>query len=78
MPMCRDMHGVAAVLGHEIAHVIAHHYGERMSHRFLSLAAIYLISFLFDISGEFPSLFMDILYKLPNSRIQEVSRAPVA
>lgn len=25
LPLCEDEHGVAAVLGHEIAHVVAHH-----------------------------------------------------
>lgn len=25
LPLCKDEDGVAAVLGHEIAHVVAHH-----------------------------------------------------
>ena len=31
LPICRDEAGLAAVVGHEVAHVIARHGGERMS-----------------------------------------------
>jgi metalloendopeptidase OMA1, mitochondrial len=64
--------GLAAVLGHEVAHVVAHHPAERMSSGFIVWALVIAISNLLDISGQLPSLFMDVLYSLPNSRVQEV------
>jgi predicted Zn-dependent protease len=36
MPICQDEAGVAVVMGHEIAHAIAHHAGERMSQGLLA------------------------------------------
>ncbi|KAB8219007.1 TCP-1/cpn60 chaperonin family-domain-containing protein [Aspergillus novoparasiticus] len=71
LPICKDEDGLAAVLGHEIAHVVAHHPAERMSNSFITLGAAFLVSMLFDISGQLPSLLMNLAYSLPNSRTQE-------
>ncbi|KAE8380308.1 TCP-1/cpn60 chaperonin family-domain-containing protein [Aspergillus bertholletiae] len=71
LPICRDEDGLAAVLGHEIAHVVAHHPAERMSNSFVTIGAAFIVSLLFDISGQLPSLFMNLAYSLPNSRTQE-------
>lgn len=69
---------MAAVLGHEIAHVVAHHPGERMSNSILTIGAVFLISAMFDISGQLPSLALNLVYGLPNSRTQEVSIVSLA
>jgi Zn-dependent protease with chaperone function len=72
LPICRDQDGLAAVLGHEIAHVVAHHPAERMSNSFLTMGAALIVSLLFDISGHLPSLLLNLAFSLPNSRTQEV------
>ncbi|OKL59101.1 hypothetical protein UA08_05902 [Talaromyces atroroseus] len=69
--IAKNEDGLAAVLGHEVAHVIAHHPAERMSSGFIVWAAIMAISSLFDISGQLPSIFVNLMYSLPNSRVQE-------
>ncbi|KAJ5383386.1 hypothetical protein N7517_001297 [Penicillium concentricum] len=71
LPICKDEDGLAAVLGHEIAHVVAHHPAERMSTSFITLGAVFAISFLFDVSGQFSSFLLNLMYSLPNSRTQE-------
>ncbi|KAL4922344.1 TCP-1/cpn60 chaperonin family-domain-containing protein [Aspergillus aurantiobrunneus] len=71
LPICRDEDGLAAVLGHEIAHVVAHHTGERMSNNLITMGVIFLTAFLFDVSGNIPSLLLNLMYSLPNSRTQE-------
>ncbi|KAJ5576401.1 Chaperone tailless complex polypeptide 1 [Penicillium sp. DV-2018c] len=71
LPVCKDEDGLAAVLGHEIAHVVAHHPAERVSNSFLTLGAVFLFSFVFDVSGHFSSFLLNLMYSLPNSRTQE-------
>lgn len=73
LPICQDEDGLAAVLGHEIAHVVAHHTGERMSSNIITMGAVFLTALLFDVSGHLPSLILNLMYSLPNSRTQEVS-----
>lgn len=72
MPICQDEDGLAAVLGHEIAHVVARHPAERMSTGFLTVGLVWAISFLFDVSGQMAHLLLNLMYNLPNSRTQEV------
>ena len=63
---------MAAVLGHEIAHVVAHHPAERMSSSLLAVVAIAATSLLFDVSGNISSMIFNLAFGLPNSRTQEV------
>ncbi|KAL4923846.1 M48 family metallopeptidase [Aspergillus undulatus] len=71
LPICQDEDGLAAVLGHEIAHVVAHHTGERMSNSFVTLGIVLLIASLFDVSGALPNMVLQLMWGLPNSRTQE-------
>ncbi|KAL3464997.1 peptidase family M48-domain-containing protein [Aspergillus heterothallicus] len=71
LPICQDEDGLAAVLGHEIAHVVARHPAERMSNNFVTMGVVLLTAFLFDVSGQIPGLLLNLMYSLPNSRTQE-------
>lgn len=72
LPIAQDHDGLAVILAHEIAHVVAHHSAERMSSWWTVMAGIAAFAGLFDVSGQVPSLFMNVLYMLPNSRTMEV------
>ncbi|PWY87775.1 putative peptidase [Aspergillus heteromorphus CBS 117.55] len=71
LPICKDTDGTAAVLAHEIAHVVAHHTSERLSRNFITIGAIAALVLLFDISGQLSSAFMNLFFELPHSRAQE-------
>ncbi|KAJ5792277.1 uncharacterized protein N7503_008255 [Penicillium pulvis] len=71
LPICQDDDGLAAVLGHEIAHVVAHHPAERASNSFITTGVALFIALLLDFSGQASSLVMNYMYSLPNSRTQE-------
>lgn len=71
LEFCRDEDGLAAVLGHEIAHNVAHHSGEQAS-RSLILFPLGLVAFA--LGGVDPSLWRFITglaFTLPGSRKQE-------
>ncbi|KAF9239596.1 peptidase family M48-domain-containing protein [Melanogaster broomeanus] len=71
LPICKDEHGLAAVLGHEIGHVVARHAPERYSYsKVLILFAFLLQSVGLDIG--ITNLLSKLLLELPNSRTQEL------
>jgi len=70
LPLCKDEHGIAAVLGHEIAHVVAHHAAERMSHAPFVLVGALALSLL-DISFTSGKQIIDLFLSLPSSRKHE-------
>lgn len=71
IPIAQDENGLAAVLGHEIAHNVAHHVGERLSRQVFTMAAAFLVSTVFDVSGQFGNGIADLALTLPNGRTQE-------
>jgi metalloendopeptidase OMA1, mitochondrial len=71
LPICQDENGLAVVLGHEIAHNVAHHDAERMSHNIFLLPLILGASIFFDVSSGIVRSFTDLIFSLPNSRTHE-------
>lgn len=67
--------GLAAVLGHEIAHNVARHSAERMSSYAVFLPVAIVASLLLglgDIGDVFTRTFVDLAFLRPGSRKQEV------
>ncbi|KAF9691500.1 hypothetical protein EKO04_010529 [Ascochyta lentis] len=70
LPHCQDEDGIAAVLGHEIAHVVAHHTAERMSQAPLLLLPL-LASLALDISFYSANMLLQLFLSMPASRKHE-------
>jgi len=79
LPICQDDNGVAVVMGHEVAHVVANHGNERMSQNLLvQFGGTALAVALAQRPAETTNLFMSAFgigssvgYLLPHSREQE-------
>jgi predicted Zn-dependent protease len=71
LPICQDENGVATVLGHEIAHNVAHHTAERISRSFFIFVIALAATALFDVSGTTSKYITDLVLSLPNGRTQE-------
>ncbi|KAF3031519.1 hypothetical protein E8E12_000799 [Didymella heteroderae] len=70
LPHCKDEDGIAAVLGHEIAHVVARHTAERMSQAPLILLPI-LASLALDVSFYSANMILQLFLSMPASRKHE-------
>ncbi|KAL9124620.1 MAG: hypothetical protein Q9217_006065, partial [Psora testacea] len=66
-----DDNGLAAVLGHEISHNLAHHVGEKITKSFIVGIIGVGLSLLFDVSGVSANALLSLLLEMPNSRKQE-------
>ncbi|GIZ44876.1 hypothetical protein CKM354_000806200 [Cercospora kikuchii] len=70
LDVCQGDDGLAAVLGHEIAHNVAHHAAERMSQSAWMLPLV-LVGWLFGIDPNISGQVGQIAFSLPGSRSQE-------
>lgn len=71
LPICAGEDGLAVVLGHEIAHNLAHHAAERMSSSLFLIILTQLISLFYGIPPSFSMTLTDIAFARPGSRKQE-------
>lgn len=71
LDVCKGDDGLAAVLGHEIAHNVAHHAAERMSSSYLLLAIGALASFAVGVDIGIGNFLVDLAFLRPGSRAQE-------
>lgn len=70
LPICQDEQGLAAVISHEIGHIVARHTAERISSQTVVISFLVLMSLIgidFGLSG----IIKDLMLELPNSRTQE-------
>ncbi|KAI9799065.1 MAG: hypothetical protein M1833_004259 [Piccolia ochrophora] len=72
LPICDGDDGLAAVLGHEIAHNIARHQSERMSQQIIFISVCWLLSSLFEIPDILNRILLDVAFAKPGSRQQEL------
>ena len=71
LPICATEDGLAAVLGHELAHNVVHHTSEQLSRMIVLTIFALLFSYTFDISSRSSRSLLDIAFKLPGSRKME-------
>lgn len=78
LPLVRNDSGLAAVLGHEIAHNVAGHVGERISQSIGVNILMYSLIILFGAIGAAPfaiqmfgGAMLDVAFGKPMSRLQE-------
>lgn len=72
LPICADEDGLAAVLGHEIAHNVAHHQAESMSKQAWAVGLFWAVSIFLGGFDVLTQLLLDLGYMRPGSRKQEV------
>ncbi|PPQ95429.1 hypothetical protein CVT26_008450 [Gymnopilus dilepis] len=71
LPVCQDEEGLAAVLSHEIGHVVARHTAERLSSQTIAWGVLAILALL-GLDLGLTSFAQQILMELPNSRKQEL------
>ena len=71
LDICQDDDGLAAVLGHEIAHNVAHHAAERMSKSNILLGVVMAGFLLIGIDPGIGNILTEFAFTRPGSRSQE-------
>lgn len=71
LPICANEDGLAAVLGHEVAHNVAHHTGERLSRQLYIIGLVALLSWTIDSTAQLAAVVLDYAISRPGSRQQE-------
>lgn len=71
LPICAGEDGLAAVLGHEIAHNVAHHTCEKMSQMAFLIPFALLLTWTLDISVQDSGFILDVALERPGSREME-------
>ncbi|KXT03717.1 hypothetical protein AC578_5144 [Pseudocercospora eumusae] len=71
LDICQGDDGLAAVLGHEIAHNVAHHAAERMSRMSILTATAVLADALIGVDFGLVRLVNHLVFDLPGSRKEE-------
>ncbi len=69
--VAQNIDGLATVLSHEAAHVLARHGAERMSSGFILMPLVLLVSSVFSLPVSWVQAAGQLLLMLPNSRLQE-------
>ena len=73
LPICDGEDGLAAVLGHEIAHNVAHHTAERISKIYGLMIIMYGLVYLVGVPDVFTEAMLEYGFLKPGSRKQEVN-----
>ncbi|KAH0565637.1 hypothetical protein GP486_000969 [Trichoglossum hirsutum] len=71
LPICETEDGLAVVLGHEIAHNVAHHSAERLSQVMWMYIGMWALSSLFGSPDFLSQILIDFGFMRPGSRKQE-------
>lgn len=71
LDICQDDDGLAAVLGHEIAHNVAHHAAERMSKSNILLGVVMAGFLLIGVDPGIGNVLTEFAFTRPGSRSQE-------
>lgn len=71
LPLCADDDGLATVLGHEIAHNIAHHSAEKLSQVFFLQLGVWGLELLDLAPASLSQALIDLAFLKPGSRKQE-------